>query len=184
MYTTKDIWQFSSSYGMVAKAMYSNTYYASEAWLISPCVDITEGVSTILTFQHAAKFFSSAEEEMTLWVSTDYKSGLPNTATWNKLNISNYPSGSNWTFVNSGNIDLSAYAGSSVAIAFKYVSSNTVAAQWEIKNFSIQTSSIPSSLENSSLRQTEQATKVFENGIIYILLPDGRKYNLLGAELK
>jgi len=141
------VWKLDeSSYqnGMVAKAMYSNVYYASEGWLISPCIDIPENAITTLTFDHTAKFFCNADEEMTLWLSTDYESGLPSTATWNKLTIPTYPSGTNWSFVSSNNIDLTAYAGSSITIAFRYISTNTSAAQWEIKNVSILCSPNPS----------------------------------------
>lgn len=31
---------------------------------------------------------------------------------------------------------------------------------------------------------SHSARKVYDNGIVYILLPDGKRYNLQGAEVK
>lgn len=179
------IWKLdASSYhnGMIAKAMYNSTYYASEGWLISPCIEIPEGAATTLKFDHTAKFFSSADTEMTLWISTNYKSGLPSTAAWDKLNIPTYPSGSNWNFVSSGNIDLSAYAGSSVTIAFKYVSTSTAAAQWEVKNFSVTSTLNPTGLSDVEQSQ-ESAQKVLRDGHV-LIIRNGKTYTLQGQEVK
>ena len=88
-----------------------------------------------LTFEHAFKFASNPQDEMTLWISTDYYSGDPSSATWEQYTIPNYPSGTNWTFVDSGEIDMSSVAGhDNVRIAFKYKSSDAAAPKWEVKN--------------------------------------------------
>ena len=179
------IWKLdASSYhnGMIAKAMYNSTYYASEGWLISPCIEIPEGAATTLKFDHTAKFFSSADTEMTLWISTNYKSGLPSTAAWDKLNIPTYPSGSNWNFVSSGNIDLSAYAGGSVTIAFKYISTSTAAAQWEVKNFSVTSTPNPTGL-NYIDQSLESAQKVLRDGHV-LIIRNGKTYTVQGQEVK
>lgn len=179
------IWKLdASSYhnGMIAKAMYNSTYYASEGWLISPCIEIPEGAATTLKFDHTAKFFSSADTEMTLWISTNYKSGLPSTAAWDKLNIPTYPSGSNWNFVSSGNIDLSAYAGCSVTIAFKYISTSTAAAQWEVKNFSVTSTPNPTGL-NDIDQSLESAQKVLRDGHV-LIIRNGKTYTVQGQEVK
>ncbi len=179
------IWKLDgSSYknGMIAKAMYNSKYYSSEGWLISPCIEVAKDVTTTLTFDHAAKFFSSASTEMTLWLSTDYKSGLPSTATWSQLTIPTYPSGSNWNFVSSGNIDLSAYAGSSVSIAFKYISTSTAAAQWEVKNFSVTSTPNPTGL-NDVDQSLESAQKVLRDGHV-LIIRNGKTYTLQGQEVK
>ena len=162
--------------------MYNSKYYASEGWLISPCIEVAKDVTTTLTFDHAAKFFSSASTEMTLWLSTDYKSGLPSTATWSQLTIPTYPSGSNWNFVSSGNIDLSAYAGSSVSIAFKYISTSTAAAQWEVKNFSVTSTPNPTGLNDVDQSQ-ESAQKVLRDGHV-LIIRNGKTYTVQGQEVK
>ena len=107
----------------------------STAWLISPSIDMSEYNAADLTFEHAFKFASNPQDEMTLWISTDYYSGDPSSATWEQYTIPNYLSGTNWTFVDSGEIDMSSVAGhDNVRIAFKYKSSDVAAPKWEVKN--------------------------------------------------
>jgi hypothetical protein len=50
------------------------------------------------------------------------------------LTIPTWPTSGAWTFANSGDIDLSAYAGKKIQVAFKYVSTSSQADTWEIKN--------------------------------------------------
>ena len=174
------IWNWDSQYGMVAKCIKGSTKYASESWLISPCIEMPMDGKSILTFSHAAKFFSNTSQ-MTLWVSTDYDAGNPSTANWEQLTIPNYPTGNNWTWYDSGDIDLSKYKGQYVNIAFRYTSTTDYAPQWEIKNFAVKQTT--TGIENVSVDDAK-ATKIIRNGQILIVLPDGRTYNLLGAEVR
>lgn len=114
---------------------------ASESWLISPSIDLSSATAPNLTFEHTGKYFTSNKltTEQTLWVSTNYTEGAPSTATWTQLTIPTWPSGSDWTFVSSGAIDLSAYtANSNVRLAFKYASTTAGAATWELKNLVVK----------------------------------------------
>ena len=172
------IWNWDSQYGMVAKCIKGSTKYDSESWLISPCIEIPADGKTILTFSHAAKFFSNTSQ-MTLWVSTDYSLYSLFPATWNQLTIPNYPPGNNWTWYNSGDIDLSAYKGQHVNVAFRYTSNTSYAPQWEIKNFSVQNSLTP--IENVTVEPS--ATKILRDGQILILRGD-KAYTLQGQEVK
>ena len=130
------VWKFDSQYScMIASAFLNSTNYETESWLISPSIDMSEYNAADLTFEHAFKFASNPQDEMTLWISTDYYSGDPSSATWEQYTIPNYPSGTNWTFVDSGEIDMSSVAGhDNVRIAFKYKSSDVAAPKWEVKN--------------------------------------------------
>ena len=56
---------------------------------------------------------------------------------WSDLTIDNWPDGTSWTFVDN-TTSLSAYAGKTIQIAFKYTSSTSRAGTWEIKNFKVQ----------------------------------------------
>ena len=135
------VWKFNSDYGMVASAFTNNTSYESESWLISPAIDLNGYASAVLSFDHAANKLSSGTpaQYYTVWVSTDYTEGLPDTATWTQLVVPNYPPGNNWTFVASGDIDMSAYLGNdNVHFAFKYTSENGNSGSWEIKNVLIK----------------------------------------------
>lgn len=56
--------------------------------------------------------------------------------TWTQLtSIPVRSTGANWDFVNVGPIDLSAYKGQTVNVGFRYTSTSTGAATWELKNF-------------------------------------------------
>jgi len=176
----KDIWQFDSQYGMVAKATYSSTKYASNAWLMSPCIEIPTSGTYVLSFEHAAKYFSSASTEMALWVSTDYE-GLEHSCNWSQLTIPTYPTGSNWNFVNSGEISLAAFAGKNITLAFKYTSTSTTAPQWEIKNFKIEKKS--GSAIDEVQASSSPSNKYIENGQL-VIVRDGVRYNAQGQRLQ
>jgi hypothetical protein len=125
------IWLTSATYGMVATAFKNPTNYASEAWLISPEIDLTSQATAKMRFEHAINFVTIAniKNEMTLHISTD------NGVNWTPLTIPTYPAGNTWTYVSSGEINLSNYIGGKIKIAFKYLSTTTKAGTWEVKNF-------------------------------------------------
>lgn len=62
---------------------------------------------------------------------------------WNEVAIPNMAPGNNWNFVNSGDIDLSAYAGKNIQIAFRYISdgTSTATATYEVKNVKVNAGS-------------------------------------------
>lgn len=122
------VWAYDSSYGAKASAFVSGTAYAQESYLVSPILNL-EGVENAkMSFDHAGNYFGTKTEEATVWVR-------PVGGEWEQLTIPTYFSG--WTFVNSGEINLSAYAGEKIQIGFKYVTSDTKAGTWEIKNVEV-----------------------------------------------
>ena len=174
------IWNWNSQYGMVANSTKNNTKYKSEAWLLSPCIELPENDKCVLTFSHAAKFFSSTEQ-MTLYLTTDYIKDAPGESEWHQLTISNYPTGTNWNWFESGEIDLSAYQGKEVVIAFRYVSDTNYAPQWEIKNFTVKQATT-TAVSNTKAEESS-ATKILRNGQIFILRGN-KTYTLQGQEVK
>jgi hypothetical protein len=116
----------------------STTRIENEDWLISPQIDLTGQTNSAVKIKQVARFFSSWDE-MTLNVSTDFDGTNIETATWTKLTITTLPTGTNWNFVESEDIDLSAYDGKKIYVGFKYLSSTTTAATWEINGFKILT---------------------------------------------
>ena len=136
------VWKWASAeYGMKASAFIKPTNYASESWLISPVIDMSEAVKPELSFENVARFGSNSNH--TLWARE--KDGE-----WAQLTISNYGSGNDWTFVKN-TIDVSAYAGKTLQFAFKYVSTTSGAGTWEIKNIKLDESSdVPAVLESIS----------------------------------
>ena len=131
------IWSYDDRYGMKASAYANNTNYASESWLISPALDLSNLSTATLKISHAGNYFGGAvSDDCSVMVSTNYSSGNPSSATWTKLNVSAWPT--SWTFVNA-TASLASVAGkSNVRIAFKYTSPASKAGTWEISTASIQ----------------------------------------------
>lgn len=113
---------------MKASAYINDTKYASESWLVSPLVDLSQATTATLTFDHAHNYAGTAEEEFTLWAT---ETSADN---WQQLTIDKYGSGFNFT---TATIDLSAYAGKTIKFAFKYISTTDAAGTWEIKNVKV-----------------------------------------------
>lgn len=132
------VWR-GDSYGYLkASAYVNNENNSSESWAVSPAIDLSKETQATLNFRHALNYLNDAvaTDHAKLFVSSDY-SGDVTSATWNELTIANYPEGKNWTFVDAGDIDLTAYCGKTVYIAFKYVSTADVAPTWEVDNLKI-----------------------------------------------
>ena len=132
---------FGSSDPVASASNYDNgSNYACESWLVSPLVDLTAATAPYLTFDNVTRYTGDPLE---LLISTDYDgSSNPNIqGTWQNITSSvpvwDIESG-DWTFVNSGNIDLSAYSSSTTTIAFKYVGSDFDGSTWELDNIIIQ----------------------------------------------
>ena len=101
--------------------------------MISPPVNLSNATLPQLSFLNAYKYTGAALE---LYISTNYSSGAPNTATWTKLNYT--LSSGNFVFVNSGAVNLSAYKSAQVRIGFKYTGSATDGSTWELDDIIIK----------------------------------------------
>ena len=145
-YTTYDVlgpqsWEI--DYSTAKMTGYANsTYNANEDWLISKKVSL-EGVSEVsMTMTYIARYFDNLNEEITVWVSSDYTSGDPTAANWTYIPAS-WTSGSNWTDFTSTTIDLSQFAGQKVNVAVKYLSSDGKAGTIEVQSILILEGSGP-----------------------------------------
>lgn len=131
-------WYYSPEYFcMVMSGYQSGAGYNNDDWLISPPIDMS--LTTIkhlnLSFDHAARYGGNYENNLTVWVSKDYNESDFNLDEWTKVSIPVYPSGENWSFVNSGAINLDDYLGEkNVRFAFRYTSTPSSHATWEVKN--------------------------------------------------
>jgi hypothetical protein len=130
------VWSFDSRYGAVMSGFASGSH-ANEDWFISPAINLSEKSNVVLTFEHArgpAGSMSVSTSNYTLWVSTDYTSGNPSTATWTQLTIPTHGTVA-WTYVSSGDITIPTDKLSpNTRFAFKYVSNTTESATWQIRN--------------------------------------------------
>ena len=129
------VWKHDSQYScMKASAYVSGQNYVTESWLVSPTIDLSNVSAATLKFDHAVNYASP--DGLSVMVSTDY-AGEVLQCTWTELNISQWPAGNNWTFINS-TADLSQFAGQRVTIGFKYTSNSNASATWEVKSFVVE----------------------------------------------
>ena len=117
-----------NNYGWVASG-YKDKAYEAESWLISPAFKIDAGSPATLSFSHALN--KGTKEACGLYVSEDKQN-------WTEINVPNWPEGTNWTFISSGDIDLSTYAGKTIYLGFKYASTTSNAPTWEIQELTLK----------------------------------------------
>lgn len=137
------VWKQDSYNGkgyLKASAFASSKSNASEAWAVSPAINLKDSKKASLTFRHAInKIAPGVPSEMcTVWASTDY-TGDVKTATWTQINVPSYPEGTSWTFIDAGTMDISAFCGKEkVYIAFKYASTDEASGTWEVDEFCVK----------------------------------------------
>ena len=132
--TLNFVWQQDNSYGMKASAYYDNAAHATESWLISPVIDLSEAEDVIMTINHAMN--KGNNSTLAIKATVDGES-------WEDVEISAWPAGTSWNFEEAV-ADLSDYAGiDSVKIAFVYVSTLNNCPTWEIKSIKINMGEAP-----------------------------------------
>lgn len=90
-------------------------------WMIAPQIDLSVATNPYISFVSADGYDNGATLE--LYASTDYTGSItPWTSTWTKLPFTLPPSSASTysAFVSSGQVDLSAYIGSTVYFAWVY----------------------------------------------------------------
>lgn len=127
------------SYAGVGYA-YGNAYGkgATEVWLVSPEINLTDRVNPILTYQQAFNYVTTSMVISNMagcYVSTNYVDN-PATATWDKMTVT-YPLTFTWTWASSGPISLAAYDNKKIRIAFKYNPDVTGDPAWEIETINV-----------------------------------------------
>lgn len=136
--TSNKDWYWSSTYScMVANGFGGDV--ASEDWLISPTINLTNVTNPILNFKTWTKYTDSGiTNPFEVFISTDYNGNFL-TATWIPLSATLSPSNSQ-QWQGSGDIDISSYSGN-IHIGFKYRSSGTgsgTSTTWEVDAFKIK----------------------------------------------
>ena len=116
----------------------SGENYANEDWLISSPVAITGVNDAKMTMVYIGRYFTSINDEVTVWASTDYTYGNnPTSASWRQVS-SSLSEASNWTNFLTAEISLSDYVGQTATFAVKYTSTANKAGTLEIKSITIQ----------------------------------------------
>ena len=124
-----NVWGYSSQFSCAYGTAYNKGVTGSFD-LVSSVIDLTNKQDAVLTFSHAGRYFTTVAEEAQLFVKLEEDG-----AQWTPVAIPNHVTNENFNWVESGDIDLSAYNNAKIRIAFRY--SNTEANKggtWEIKN--------------------------------------------------
>ncbi|MDE5551948.1 MAG: DUF5017 domain-containing protein, partial [Muribaculaceae bacterium] len=167
------IWKWNDSSGYLYASGYSNmTYHTAESYAISPLIDLTQVSEATLTFDHSAKFQTNLLQDCKLVVR---EWGATN---WNELTIPTWPPSGVWTWTNSGEIDLKDYVGKAIEIGFKYVSTDSAADTWEIKNFIINAT--PVTPDDSTDNGTYYMIGSDVNGHVWELAQEDCKFQSKG----
>jgi len=131
--TSDKVWYHDRDYAK-ASGFVGGANLDSEAWLVSPMIQLPEDADASLSFDQAWNFFkdaATAKNENKVAIRLDGET------TWTTLTPEAVPTGSNWTFVNSGKIDLKDYNGKKFQIGFQYISTTAKAGTTEIKNVKV-----------------------------------------------
>ena len=122
-------------------AQYSGNHYAyangynggvNEQWCISPAFSLNVYSNASLSFRNAKNY---SGPDMEVYFSNDYDGENPATATWTELEYE--MSTGSYTWAESGTIDLANFTGDECYIGFKYTSTETEAAAWEIDDVTL-----------------------------------------------
>lgn len=129
------VWSVDTKYGYVKATAYdssSKNNYATESMLVSPVIDMTSANNPVLTFSQAVNYFTSIDVAKTQATVLVREEG----GEWKQAAVDGYPSSLGWNFAAS-TVDLSAYKGKKIQVAFKYVSTSDKAGTWELKDVSV-----------------------------------------------
>ncbi len=106
----------------------------NEDWLISKPISLQGFTSASLSFETDVRYNGNPLE---VFITENY-TGNPATTIWIPLTVvldTNSAQFSTWT--NSGDINLNAFVNKSIQIAFKYTSTTSAAATWELDNIKV-----------------------------------------------
>lgn len=112
---------------------YSGGNNVNEDWLITSAIDLSSLTTATLNFQSVVRYSGPSLE---VYISTDYSGGDPSSdGNWAELSVILDTDDSSWSsWTDSGNVDLNSYIGDNVYIGFKYISSSSGSATYEIDN--------------------------------------------------
>ncbi|MDE6288815.1 MAG: choice-of-anchor J domain-containing protein, partial [Muribaculaceae bacterium] len=126
--TGNDKWKWDSYNGNnYLNISCQNDPQTEDLYAISPVINLAEGGYTSMSFMHTAKFQDGGfKDKCHIAVREE------GVEAWTILTFSGYPAAGNWTFVSSGAIDITAYAGKKIQVAFVYGAGCTD--KWEIND--------------------------------------------------
>lgn len=119
------VWKLDTSYGWKAAAR--NT----KATLTTEVIDLSDRKYASANFSHTVNYCTDPASYLSLSVKVE---GEP---TVTPVTIPIWPSGSDWTFLNSGQINLTPFCGKKIQLVFNYSSDANVTPTWEIASLKL-----------------------------------------------
>lgn len=118
----------------IANSYVNSVNEAATAWLISPEISLNGVSNATLSFEHAFGFYFPTSQDAFCSVYVREKGG-----NWKQLTLTNFPAKGtgNWTSFEANTFSLSAYAGKTIEVGFKYMNDGNQSVAWEIKNFKV-----------------------------------------------
>lgn len=118
----------------IANSYVNGANEAATGWLVSPEISLSGVNNATLSFEHAFGFYFPTTQEQFCTVYVREKGG-----SWNQLTLTNFPAkgSGNWTSFAANTFSLSAYAGKTIEVGFKYMNDGKQSVAWEIKNFKV-----------------------------------------------
>lgn len=128
------VWASDTRYACMKASGYAGGRdHDASSRLISPVIDLTNAHNVAASFDQACNYYASLDVAKTQALFEVREVG----GQWTALAIPGFTDASSWTFRSSGSINLSAYEGKQIQIAFHYISTAAKAGTWEVKNVKI-----------------------------------------------
>lgn len=128
------IWMQTTQYGMKATAYISSskTNTESDSWFVSPAFSLTSAAT--LTFEQAFRYGAGDHSDLHVMVSSAYNGSDINASQWTEVTLDKWPAGTDWSFTTS----TATIPADTKYVAFRYTSTSSAAATWEIKTVNIK----------------------------------------------
>ena len=137
---------------MKASSYFSGANHASESWLVSPVIDLTEEKSAQVSFQFVMNYGTAS-----LYPEAFYGYVIEG-ETKTKVDFKGIPAKGSWTWIDE-TVDLSAWAGKKIQFAFVYVSTDAAACTVEVKNVAFDVKSFSAAEVLAAEKNTEVLMK-------------------------
>lgn len=124
---------YKDTYYMMASAFVNGANQNSESRLISPEIDLNGQQNIILTFMHTFKTFGADTHLQDLKLEVKAKGENQ----WTEITIPQYSTGTDNSFVPSGDINLNNFKNQIIQFAFHYKSTTENALRWQINNVKV-----------------------------------------------
>lgn len=121
------IWQQDSKYGYKAGAYANSTSYAAESWLVSQVFDLTGATQVALSINQT--FNKGLEDDLFADCAVKVTKDGTN---WEDVKFATMPTGKDWNYVETEELDITKYISDKFQIAFVYKSKDGNAPTWEI----------------------------------------------------